>query len=194
MEEQELCEQKKTLRRRIHALSEGLDPAERSRADRAIEAAILESEEWKSAGAVFSYVSMADEPDTRGLIEAALREGKTVFVPHCYPDRTMKAVRIESLDALAPGTLGIPEPVDDSVSAAPGEIGLALVPCVSAARDGRRLGHGAGYYDRFLADRSCRTLCLCYEALLCDEIPTDALDVPMDAVVSEKGIYDCKRE
>ena len=185
----ELREEKKMLRRRIRERMEGLDSAERGRADRAIGAAVLGSEAWKNAGAVFAYVSMADEPDTRALIEAALREGKTVFVPRCYPGRVMKAVRIESLDALAPGTLGIPEPVDDSVCAAPGEIALALVPCVSASRDGRRLGHGAGYYDRFLAEQSCRTMCLCYEALLCDEIPVDALDVPMDAVVSEKAIY-----
>ena len=135
----ELREQKKALRRKLRERAGTLDPAERLRADEAIRDAIQGSEAWQSAGAVFAYVSMWAEPDTRMLIEAALREGKTVFVPRCYPGRVMKAVRIDSLDALRPGTLGIPEPVDDSVCAAPGELALALVPCVSASRDGRRL-------------------------------------------------------
>ena len=185
----ELLEQKKALRRKLRERAGTLDAAERLRADGAIRDAIQGSEAWQSAGAVFAYVSMWAEPDTRMLIEAALREGKTVFVPRCYPGRVMKAVRIDSLDALRPGTLGIPEPVDDSVCAAPGELALALVPCVSASRDGRRLGHGAGYYDRFLAEHRCRTMCLCYESLLCDAIPVDAHDVPMDAVVTEKAVY-----
>ena len=185
----ELREKKKELRRQLRARAGTLDPAERSRADRAIREAVLASPAWQKAGSVFSYVSMADEPDTRALIDLALLDGKTVYVPRCYPGSVMKAVRIESLGALAPGTLGIPEPVDDSVSAAPGDIALALVPCVSASRDGRRLGHGAGYYDRFLARQHCRTLCLCYESLLSEEIPVDERDIPMDAVVTEKAIY-----
>ena len=32
-------------------------------------------------------------------------------------------------------------------------------------------------------------MCLCYESLLCDAIPVDAHDVPMDAVVTEKAVY-----
>ena len=186
---EELREQKKMLRRRLRVLAERLAPEERRAADRAIAETVLASAAWKSARAVFVYVSMPDEPDTGALLDAALREGKAVYVPRCYPGRVMKAVRITTTEELAPGALGIPEPVDDRVCAASGEIELALVPCVSAARNGRRLGHGAGYYDRFLAGNPCRTMCLCYEALLCDEIPVDALDVSMDAVVSEKAIY-----
>ena len=182
-------ETKQELRRRFKACGATLTNEYRDFADCAIRAFVQYSEVWQRAESVFVYVSMWAEPDTRMLIEAALREGKTVFVPRCYPGRVMKAVRIDSLDALQPGTLGIPEPVDDSVCAAPGELALALVPCVSASRDGRRLGHGAGYYDRFLAEQRCRTMCLCYESLLCDAIPVDAHDVPMDAVVTEKAVY-----
>ena len=63
------------------------------------------------------------------------------------------------------------------------------MPCLAAAKDGRRIGHGVGYYDRVLRLHGCTTLCLCHEALLTDEIPMDAHDVWMDYVVTEKGLY-----
>ena len=52
------------------------------------------------------------------------------------------------------------------------------------------MGHGVGYYDRFLVDRRCKKVCLCYESLLSDQIPMDAHDIPMDAVVTEEAIYE----
>ena len=180
---------KKELRRQCRERSAALTEAYRRDADMAIREAVLNAERWRRAEAVFVYVSMWAEPDTRTLIEDALSAGKTVYVPLCCPDRTMKAVRIRGLDELHPGTLGIPEPPEDGESAAPGELDLALVPCMSVTRSGARLGHGAGYYDRFLALHRCPALCLCYEAMLCDEIPLDEYDVRMDAVVTEKGVF-----
>lgn len=183
-------DEKKALRREIRARGERLEPAYREEANQAIREQVLASESWRQAASVFVYVSMWDEPDTYALLEEALRSGKAVYVPRMYPGRMMKAVRIHALDELRPGTMGIPEPVSDRESAGTGGLSLALIPCVTAAKDGRRMGHGVGYYDRFLADRRCRKICLCYEALLSDFIPMDAHDIPMDAVVTEKGIYE----
>ena len=182
---------KKELRSRCRERSAALTEAYRGKADTAIREAILKADIWQRAQSVFVYVSMWAEPDTRALIEDALAAGKAVYVPLCCPDHTMKAVRIHSLDELHPGTLGIPEPLEGGESAAPGEIDLALVPCMSASRSGARLGHGAGYYDRFLALHRCPALCLCYEEMLSDEIPADEYDVRMDAVVTEKGVSFC---
>lgn len=185
-------EQKRALRRALRARAQALPESARHAADEAIRAAVLGSAAWRQARAVFLYVSVAPEPDTRALIEAALAEGKTVYVPLCCPDKSMKAVRIKSLRELRPGALGIPEPDGGGETAAPGGIDLAVTPCVAASPDGARLGHGGGYYDRFLHAYRCPTLCLCYEALLCDRIPMGAHDVFMDALVTEKGIRLCR--
>lgn len=183
-------EEKKALRRSIQERGQGLEQGYRERANRAIRERILQSEAWQQAAAVFVYVSMWDEPDTYALLQDALESGKSLYVPRCYPGRMMKAVRIYSPDELQSGTMGIPEPVNDKETAGINGFSLALIPCVSAWRDGRRMGHGVGYYDRFLEDRHCKKFCLCYESLLSDQIPMDAHDIPMDAVVTEEAIYE----
>ena len=63
------------------------------------------------------------------------------------------------------------------------------VPCISAGKDLRRIGHGAGYYDRFLPKTEAVKICLCFAKLLAENIPTDAYDVPMDMVITEEDIY-----
>ena len=70
-------------------------------------------------------------------------------------------------------TDGIPEP------------DLILVPCVAASPGGIRLGHGAGYYDRFLAEHSGKAVCLCFRALLRADLPMEETDIPMDLVISD---------
>ena len=141
--------------------------------------------------ALFIYVSTAREPDTAGILADAWCSGKAVYVPKCLPGGHMRAIRIESRDDLSPGFAGILEPAEGLPEAPPGEIGLAIVPCVSVARDGRRLGRGGGYYDRFLAETRAVKFCLCFEKLLSGDIPTAAHDVRMDYAATENEIIRC---
>ena len=141
--------------------------------------------------ALFIYVSTAREPDTAGILADALRSGKAVYVPKCLPGGQMRAIRIETRDDLNPGFAGILEPSEGLPEASPGEIDLAIVPCAGAARDGRRLGRGGGYYDRFLAETRAVRFCLCFEKLLSGGIPTDAHDVRMDYAATENEIIRC---
>ena len=180
-------EEKKRLRREFKARGAALTADYRREADRAIREALLGSDTWQKARSVFLYVSVGLEPDTRALLEAALQEGKRVYVPRCGPDRTMKAVRIGSMEELRPGAYGIPEPPEENEEAAPGDLDLAVVPCVTATREGARLGHGAGYYDRFLRLHACPSVCLCYGRMLADGLPTDKHDVRMDCIITEDG-------
>ena len=62
---------------------------------------------------------------------------------------------------------------------------------MSCDRQCRRIGHGAGYYDKYLKTvrKDCFTMALCYEEALADELPMEEHDVPVDAVVTEKTVY-----
>lgn len=202
-------EQRRAAARRIKKALSGTGYYEK--ADARITETVLSSGLYQTAESVFCYVSMPGEPDTYRILEDALRTGKAVYVPKCLSGGRMLAVRIRSLGELQPGTLSIPEPAEANECAAASALDLILVPCVSAARNGVRLGHGAGYYDRFLADtpeqsfginhpetekdgpQGPATMCLCYERLLADDLPADAHDAVMDYVVCESGIIRCPR-
>ena len=173
----------KTMRARQKAL-----PAEyRAAASRIIQDAVLASPRYQAADSLLLYLHMPTEPATDRLVRRALADGKRVYVPKCVGPGRMIAVRIRDLTDLVPGAYGILEPRDLRETAGAGEMDLIVVPCLAAARDGRRLGHGAGYYDRFLAGYGERTLCLCFARMLCDEIPVTELDVPMAEVCTEEA-------
>ena len=176
-------ERKKALRKSVTARVKLLPGSYRAAASESIKEQVLASDEYRTAQRVFLYIGMPTEPDTAAIIEQALLDGKDVYVPKCVSKTEMLAVRIKSTDDLAPGAYGIPEPVDCSETIGPDAIDLILVPCVSAWTDGRRLGHGAGYYDRFLMGNADKTLCLCFRKALSPDIPTDKNDVKMHRVI-----------
>jgi 5-formyltetrahydrofolate cyclo-ligase len=179
-----LDQQKEQLRRQILAQRRGLTAEYRRQADGIIQQKVLASAEYQAAGVIFIYVSVAGEPETRGIISRAFAAGKTVLVPRVLPGGKMAAVRIESLDQLAPGFSGIPEPREETDWGQ--AVDLAVVPCVSATADGVRLGHGGGYYDRYLAGHPCSSLALCYGELMRDQLPYGENDVKVDRVVSDR--------
>ena len=184
-------EDKSALRRWAKAARQGWEEEYRQSADAAIAQHVRKSAVWRAAGTVFAYVSVGCEVDTRALIEAALKEGKRVCAPRCLGKGRMEARVIESLDALVPAAHGLLEPAESSAIVPPGEIGLILVPCLAADRNGHRLGYGGGYYDRFLRCAAGTSMCLCRARALLDDVPREEHDAAVDMVVSEAGIAVC---
>ena len=183
----EIKEEKRALRRHCRELRDALENAYFAAADETITRALLSLKAWREAESVFLYVSLPGEPDTRALIRAGLEAGKAVYVPLCGPGGSMRAMRLRDPDALRPGLHGIPEPYGEG-EALDGAPDLCVVPCVCADASGGRLGHGAGFYDRYLAAHPCPTVCLCYARLLQPSIPCEESDVRMDAVLTEKSL------
>ncbi|TKC78211.1 5-formyltetrahydrofolate cyclo-ligase [Trinickia terrae] len=70
---------------------------------------------------------------------------------------------------------------------------LLLIPCVGFDGDGYRLGYGGGYYDRTLAawPGAVRpaTVGVAFEACRINDLPREAHDVPLDAIVTDAGSY-----
>ncbi len=145
---------------------------------------------WQSAESVFCFVGALHEPDTMPILQGALSAGKQLLVPRIAGPGQMQLVPLQSLEQLQPGAFGILEP-PQALPAVPAGSGvqLAVLPCLAAARSGARLGHGGGYYDRFLANYSGQRLILCPEALLAQSLPTGPLDEPAQAVLTEKALY-----
>lgn len=86
---------------------------------------------------------------------------------------------------LVPGAFHIPEPGEDCPVAARDEIDVILVPNLCCDREGYRLGHGGGYYDRYLAGYRGFTVAFCPRFLLWDRVPRDERDVPVRLVLTD---------
>lgn len=79
------------------------------------------------------------------------------------------------------------------------EFALVVLPCVAVSSDGRRLGHGRGYYDAFLSKvqeaRALKgltpplTVGLALEPQLRADVPMDAWDRSLDVIVAPSGVW-----
>ena len=102
----------------------------------------------------------------------------------------MELRAVLSLEKLSPGKYGILEPDAGCPLVAADQVELAVIPCAACSRDGRRLGRGGGYYDRFLSAYRGSAALVCRERLIREEIPTEPLDIPVHWVVTEAGLYE----
>ncbi len=166
----------------------GWEPDYFAESNRAIEEAVLSLGAWRAAQVVFCYVSVRNEPSTRRLLSAALESGKRLCVPRCAGNGIMYAHEIRSLDALRPGPYGLLEPEQRAPVVPAGAVELAIVPCVAADRQGHRIGHGAGYYDRYLAHLDCPSVCLCRGRALFPTVPAEKHDLPVSMVLTEQEL------
>ena len=92
--------EKQRIRMETKQVSMNLDPAYRAEASRSITKQVLDLPEWRNAETVMAYVSMAEEPDTKEIIRAALDEGKTLLLPRCVDRNTMVALPVSDPDTL----------------------------------------------------------------------------------------------
>lgn len=183
-------EQKQALRKAYAETASRLSTAYKEKANERMTDFLLRSSVYRQASSIFIYISTAFEPDTRTIIENAWHAEKAVYAPKCYGQGRMDAVQVTDWEGLAPGKLGILEPKDSLRFQIADAVHLCVVPCVAVTRNGLRLGHGAGYYDRWLKGHpSSRTICLCFECLIAQSVPGDPWDVPMDHVLTENGFF-----
>lgn len=70
-----------------------------------------------------------------------------------------------------------------------GGLDMIILPGVAFTRDGKRLGHGKGYYDTFqtnifkLQERRPVRVALAFKEQICDDVPVHEHDVILDQVL-----------
>lgn len=183
-------EEKQRLRRTIRELESRLSPRYLKEAGQAITARLLAMPEYRTAGTVFCFVGAGNEVDTRPILRDVLRSGRILCVPLCTGPGRMELRQVAALEQLSPGAYGVPEPPAGSPALRPDAVDFAVLPCVTCDHAGRRLGHGGGYYDRFLAHYRGGGVLLCRERLIREEIPVEPHDYPVPWVLTERGLYE----
>ncbi len=179
--------EKRELRRALLLRRAALSREYRLRASRAIAEKIMASDLWQKARTVLAYFPVGEELFLVPLWERALAEGKRVAFPRCE-NGEMRFVAVTSLVELTEDAYRIPAPPEEGETVETFEATLAVVPALSADREGFRLGYGGGYYDRFLQKHpEVVTLCAIYDELF-SPVPLirEPFDVPVQAVLTEK--------
>ncbi len=180
---------------------------------------MVASPELEKAGTVFCYIGRGKEVGTIRIITDALEKGKRVAVPRCIGKGTMEAVVLKpetrfeltqtkgasekvafeeafywrpvSGTEFRRGAYGILEPAEGEVIDK-SEIDFAILPCIACAKNGVRLGHGGGYYDRFLEGADFEICALCYEKLMFESLPKDSFDIEVPNILTEFGFLRTK--
>ena len=187
--------EKEKLRKIIKKKLKELSPVYIKEADRKISDNVLNLKAYKKAKTVFCFISTEDEISTYNIVERILKDGKKLIVPKCREGEKgiMDAFEILSLKDLEPGKYKIMEPVRGTRKAEPREADFAVIPCISCDKTGGRLGHGGGYYDRYLENTDFPCAVICREKLVWEKVPEDIHDRKMDYVVTENGVTEIKK-
>ncbi len=176
---------KAELRRLVRETEKGLSPEAVRESDRTLAERFLSLEEYKRAKTLFLYAGTRREPDTRSILAAALRDGKTVALPKITGPGVMEARRIGSLSGLVPDRYNIPAPPPDSEVILPKAFDLILVPGAAFTPDGARLGRGGGYYDRFLSKTRGLKIALVRREFVFPALPVEEHDIKMDILITD---------
>lgn len=144
---------------------------------------ILKSESYLSCKTLLLFAGKGNEPDLSELFNEAVAQGKTVGYPKCRDNGIMIFCKVNNLSFLKTGKYGISEPDDTCEEITDFTDTLCIMPGVAFTKDCKRLGHGGGYYDRFLAKNSCKKIGVTFKEYILENIPTDENDITADEVI-----------
>jgi 5-formyltetrahydrofolate cyclo-ligase len=202
----ELRLQKQVLRKQMRSQLKALSKEEIRQQSQLVVERLERLGAYQNASSIGVFLSMpSGELDTEALIEGAVRDGKTIYVPQVggsFEKADMDLLKIPS-PRLPDGSLfyrkwprnqwDIPEPPGgiSLTPAIPGDIDL--LPGLAFDRNGKRLGQGKGYYDRFIARMTtlghdnppfCVAVGLqCQLLTSSSTIPSDEHDAVMDFII-----------
>ena len=134
------------------------------------------------------YVSKHYEVDTHQMIDESITMGKKVVVPITLKEEKMLKLSElkDRVKELIKSHYGIHEPGEKYIRPVSFKsVDLMVIPGLAFDRSGHRLGHGGGYYDRFLKEvpSTIFTVGLAFDFQVVDKLPTHATDIPVKRIL-----------
>lgn len=181
---------KAALRRQASKRRSAIAEADRSAAAQDLAAQDLGFLGERRGLVVSGYHPLGDELDVRPLMERLAGEGHPLVLPVTPKGRARLTFRAWAPgERLVEGLFGVREPEE---TAAVKEPAILLVPLLAFDSSGHRLGYGAGYYDRTLADLRAKgpvtAVAVAFAAQEVAAIPHDAYDQRLDWILTPEGV------
>lgn len=140
-------------------------------------------------GVVAATVAVRYELDVGAALEELRRRGWSIALPAVLSDRSMVFRIVDPDSALERDAMGIPAPPARGADLYARDLDVVIAPFVAADAAGTRVGHGAGCYDRALADRQDRPFVIAAGfdvQVVTGTLPARPWDVPADVVVTDQ--------
>ncbi|XP_037962380.2 5-formyltetrahydrofolate cyclo-ligase [Plutella xylostella] len=184
---------KMALRGEVSARIAALTADEKKRQSEIIFNKVIKHSWYKSSSRIALYMSTDQEVDTMPLIEHVKARGAAAFVPQ-YAGGHMKMLRVQSgdEDQMELTRHGIAQHAPTAVREDAfdhGGLDLIIAPGLAFTRSGKRLGHGGGYYDKYLAkvragSVATKVIALAFTCQVVEDLPVDDNDQRIDEVIS----------
>jgi len=143
----------------------------------------------ESVSTVCAYLQTGSEVDLMQLVKN-LDCQVAIGMPRVVDKVTLEFRMWRAGDSLVMNRFGIPEPSDAAPLASVNSSTIFFVPALAVDQSGVRLGYGGGYYDRFLSKvpGGCIKVAVTFNAMICERLPVDSHDIPMDYILTELGV------
>jgi 5-formyltetrahydrofolate cyclo-ligase len=184
-----IVEEKDKIRRAIISRLRSQDIKERTFRSHKIQRRLLKETFFKRAESIMIYVAKDYEVETRGIIEEAIKSGKRVIIP-VTETKKKRLILSEIRDLkteLAKGAFGIYEPKREYMkTVGVKDIDIVVVPGIAFDKRGNRIGHGKGYFDKFLKNlpKKIPTIGLAFKFQIIKRIKTLSWDIPVTKVIT----------
>ena len=153
---------------------------------------LLNLAHYKKSKTAMFFVSFNSEVDTHEMIKKSLKN-KTVVVPKVANNEIEPSIILDFDNLVSSGKFGILELIE-AMKIAYKNIDLILVPGIAFDLHGHRVGYGLGYYDKFLKKvPKAVKIGLCFDFQVADKISHEEHDVPVDLIVTEERVVECRR-
>ena len=181
---------KNELRTAALARRDALGAEQRAAAARAL-AARMPPLEITSSTVVAGYAPIKSEIDPVPLMQSLAARGAALAMPAIAARNAALVFRAWNPgEALVRGAFGIFEPPATVTQVVPD---IVLVPLAAFDRAGHRIGYGAGYYDRTLAQlrngRPVTAMGLAFAVQEIPQVPALSHDVRLDYVLTEAKLF-----
>ena len=187
------------LRKELRAARKSLSYTEQREAAAALTKHVLQSHAYRTSKRIALYFASDGEISTDGLMAQIWQSGRQCYLPvlsNLVGGRLWFAP-VQRDSTFLINRFGIPEPVVASRELVfARQLDLILMPLVGFDGSGNRLGMGGGFYDRTLAFQHRRQqwlrprlIGLAHACQHIDSLETNARDVPLHAVATDKQLF-----
>lgn len=143
---------------------------------------IINSEIYNSSKVVYCYCSVNNEVDMSVLMLDCLNKNKTLALPKVIGN-DMMFYTITDFKQLKSGYMKIPEPIVENIAPKPD---IVIVPGLAFTKEGKRIGYGAGFYDRYLKNISAYKIGVGFDFQIVNELKQHENDIKLDTIITNE--------